>query len=396
MQVKNTLGQRVVKERIVNFNQVWQLLDVFLPSRAVYYVVRPIAVVLLIAGTMMGSWVTTVSASYNSLPGDILYSVKLATETVQTTLALKPQETKLRMEFASRRADEVKKIVKSNVSKSKKETKVAEAVKHLKSDLEQVKGNLDEMKKNAPVASNLPTPQVVEVAKAVDQKVTEIQQSLEQTTSQLVNEALIGPVAAAAPATGQTVQEQVKQANVVAVETGVKAVEVMVEKHQEDNNMVSSDEVKSAVDSKLKTLEEKVTKVEEQIGNIIATSTPATTLKEQKENTAALVAPAKETVAVAKETINKAKNDLSQENFDAALDKLKQSSVLTQVAEVKTEATRILAAPPAVIATSTVSSTASSTLPLIPDNKDKNTTSTIITTATSTLPSKEEIRKLGN
>lgn len=399
MQVRNTLGQRVVKERIVNLNQVWQLLDVFLPSRAVYYVVRPVVVILLIVGVMMGGWVTTVSASYDSLPGDILYSVKLATESVQTTLAPKPQETKLRMEFASRRADEVKKIIKSNVPK--KETKVAEAVKHLKSDLEQVKGNLDEMKKNAPVTSNLPTPQVVEVAKAVDQKVTEIQKSLEQTTTQLVSEASTGPAVTAAPATGQTVQEQVKQATVVAVETGVKAVEVMVERHQEDKTAVSSDEVKNAVDSKLKTLEEKVTKVEEQISTIVATSTLATTLKEQKENTATLVAPAKETVAVAKEAINQAKNDLSKENFDSALDKLKQSSILTQVAEVKTEATKILAAPP-VIATSTVNSTASSTPAfIIPDSKDKKTTSTsaliivpaVIPMVTSTLPIKEEMKK---
>lgn len=409
MQVKNTLGQRVEEKKIFNFGQVWQFMDVFLPSQTVYYVVRPIVVVLLIAGIMMGSWVTTVSASYNSLPGDILYSVKLATESVQTTLAPKPQETKLRMEFASRRADEVKKIVKSNVSK--KETKVAEAVKHLKSDLEQVKGNLDEMKKSAPVATSLATPQVVEVAKAVDQKVTEIQKSLEQTTTQLVNEASTGPVVAAASATGQTVQEQVKQAAAVAVETGVKAVEVMVEKHQEDKTAVSSDEVKSSVDSKLKTLEEKVTKVEEQISTIVATSTPSATLKEQKQNTATLVAPAKETVAVAKEAINQAKNDLSKENFDAALDKLKQSSVLTQAAEVKTEATKILVAPastqggpPAVIATSTVGSTASSTPQIMPSSKAQNTTSTsalinvpaVIPMVTSTLPSKEEIRKLGN
>lgn len=401
MQIKNTLGRKTGEKRIFNFGQVWQFMDVFLPSQTVYYVVRPIAVVLLITGIMTGSWVTSVSASYNSLPGDILYPVKLATESMQTTFAPKPEAVKLRAEFASRRADEVKKIVKSNVAKAKKETKVAEAVKHLKNDLEQVKGNLDEMKKDAPVATNMPAPQVAEVAKAVDQRVTEIQKTLEQTTTQLAQEAPTAPVASV-PGVASSVQEQVKQATAVAVETGVKAVEVMLEKHQENKNTVSSDEVKSAVDSKLKTLEEKVTKVEEQISTIVATSTPAATLKEQKENTATLVAPAKETVAVAKEAINQAKNDLSKENFDAALDKLKQGSILTQVAEVKTEATKILAAPP-VAATSTVSSTASSTIQINPFIKNTASSTSalinvplIIPTVTSTLPSKEEVKKLGN
>lgn len=383
MQVRNTLSREEGEKKAFNPAVVWQFLDVFLPSKTVYYLVRPVTVVALIVGLIMGSWVTTVSASYNSLPGDALYPVKLATENVQTTLASKPKETKLRVEFAGRRAEEVKKIVKSNISKKEKKAKVAEAVKHLQSDLEQVKGNLDEMKKNAPVATNLAVPQVVEVAKAVDQKVTEIQKSLEQTTTQLVKEAPGGPVAPASDAV-QSVQEQVKQATAAVVETGVKAVEVMVEKHQEDKTAVSSDEVKSAVDSKLKTLEEKVTKVEEQISTIVATSTPVTTPQAQKESTATLVAPAKETVAVAKEAINQAKDELNKENFNAALDKLKQGSVLTQAAEVKTEATKILVAPPAGGAgggavTSTVSSNISSTSTLM-------NVPVVVPMATSTLP----------
>lgn len=376
MQIRNTLSRQEPKPSF-NFAAVWQFMDVFLPSRTVYYVVRPVTAVTLIALLVMGGWMSTVSASLNSLPGDVLYSVKLATESVQTTLASKPQETKLRAEFAGRRADEVKKIVKSNLPKKAK--KVEEAVKHLTSGLEQVKGNLEKMKANVAVAPTVTAAQAVEVAKAVDQKVTEIQKTLDQTKTQLSAETSNVNTA--------PVQEQVNQAAAAAVEIGVKAVEVLVEKHQEDKSAVPVEEVKSAVDNKLKALEEKVSKVEEQISTMVATSTPAVSLRERQEQakaTATLVAPAKESTAVAKEVINQAKDELNKENFDAALDKLKQGAVLTQAAEVKTEATQILAAPPAIIVTSTVSSNFSSTSTLM-------NVPIAVPMATSTLPIKEEI-----
>ncbi len=375
MQVKNTMGRDGREERTFNPAMVWQFLDVFLPSKTVYYVVRPVAVVCLIIGLVTGGWVTTVSASYNSLPGDVLYSVKLATESVQTTLAQKPKETKLRAEFAGRRAEEVKKIVKSNISKQEKKIKVTEAVKHLQSDLEQVKGNLEEMKKPESSGQTTSITQAVEVAKAVEQKTTEIQKSLDQTSAQLKTEA--------APA-GVAPVEEMKQATAAAVETGVKAVEVMVEKNQQDKIAMPQAEVKQAVDNKIKGLEEKMVQVDVQLSQV-ASSTPSAT-KQEKKDSATLLAPVKETAEVAKDSISKAREELVKDNLGAALDKVKESTILTQAAEVKTEAVKILTGPPTIAATSTVSSNISSTSTLM-------NVPVVVPMATSTLPSKEEIKK---
>lgn len=374
MQIKNTTVPKPETNRL-EFAWVWNFMDVFLPRALVHYAVKPVMVFALAFGLVFGGWITTVSASYNSLPGEMLYSVKLATENVQTSLASKPKESKLRTEFAARRVEEVKKIVKDNLPK--KEQRVEEAVKHLKSDLETVKVNLEEMKK--PADNKTSAVQAVEVAKAVNEKTTEIQKSLEQTTAQLIP---AGPIAAATP-----MQEQVKQATAVAVETGVKAVEVIIEKHQEDKNSVTVAEVKTAVDDKLKVLEGKVSVVDQKIDIMVSTST-LTVAPGKKDAVVGLVAPAKETSAVAKETINQAKEDLSKENFNGALDKLKQGSVLTQAAEVKTEATQILVAP-VVVNAGTSSSTvnnidiknnASGTIMVVPG--------VILVSVTSTLPSK--------
>ncbi len=373
MQIKNTTVPKPEAGKL-EFAWVWNFMDVFLPRALVHYAVKPAMVFVLASGMVFGGWITSVSASYNSLPGEALYSVKLATENMQTSLASKPKEVKLRTEFAARRVEEVKKIVKDNLPK--KAQRVKEAVNHLKSNLETVKVGLEEMKK--PADDKTSAAQAVEVARAVNEKTTEIQKSLEQTTAQMIP---VGPVAVATP-----VQEQVNQATAAAVDAGVKAVEVIIEKHHEDKNSVTVAEVKTVVDDKLKVLENKVFVVDQKINVMVSTSTLTVSL-ENKNTVVGLVAPAQEKSAVAKETISQAKNDLSKEDFSGALDKLKQISVLTKSAEIKTEATQILVAP-VVITSSTPSITvdiknnASGTIMVAPG--------VITVSATSTLPSKLE------
>ncbi|KKR48832.1 MAG: hypothetical protein UT86_C0002G0006 [Candidatus Magasanikbacteria bacterium GW2011_GWC2_40_17] len=357
MQISNTLEAKKAATWW-RMDSVWNFLKIFLPSRMVGYVVRPVMAVMAIFGLIFGGWTTTVSASYNSLPGDVLYSVKLATESMQTSLASKPEEIKLRMEFAGRRAEEVKKIVKSDVSKIKKEQKVEEAVKHLKNDLEVVRVNLDTIK-NDPVTVGS-SQVVVDVAKVVDQKSTEIQKSLEQTNTDAAIAAKDAPVVAVVvPVLNNNnvvlVADQVKQAAAVAQETGVKAIEVIVEKHQADNSTVSKEEVKSIVDNKLDAIAQKVTQIEQQVNTFVTTSTPKTENVVLKAAQEKLVEPVKQTTEAAKTTLTEAKDELAKDNLDAAVDKLKQSSVLSQVAEVKVDATKILAVPvEQVVASSTV------------------------------------------
>ena len=188
----------------------------------------------------------------------------------------------------------------------------------MKKDMEQVKGNLEAMKNSAPQPSSVSANQAVEVAKIVEQKTTEIQKSLEQTKEDLNGDVKTEPT----PLTGTlSVQEQVKQATATTVETGVKAVEVMVEKHQADGATMPAQEVKDAVDSKLKALEVKVNQVETQINTIVTSTQRACQPPKKKKKSRHFVAPAR-SAGVAKEALNQAKDD-GKDNFNGAMDKLK-------------------------------------------------------------------------
>jgi len=348
MQVKNTNTR--ITDAGFNLQKVWNILNIFLPRQIINYAVRPALSLASIVGLIFGGWITGVSASYSSLPGDTLYSVKLATENVRTTVASKPQSVKLHVEFAGRRAEEVRQIVTSNLPKPEKEQKVQEAVDHLKSDMTQAKTAMDEIKKDQTIVSSAT---IIDVAKAVDQKTNEIQKNLDVSKVELAKETLV--TVQTSPA-----QEQVKQATAITLDTGVKAVEILVEKHNENSNSILAQDVKTAVDNKLKTLEDKVGSIENQMTQVTNSTTTASgtvsteqSAAQDKADKVKLVEPVKETTDAAKVSISQAKDELSKDNLGAALDKIKEGSALTLAAEVKADATKILAVPVSVV-TSTV------------------------------------------
>lgn len=362
MQVKNTNTR--ITDAGFNLQKVWNILNIFLPRQIINYGVRPVLSLASIVGLLFGGWITGVSASYSSLPGDTLYSVKLATENVRTTVASKPQSVKLHVEFAGRRAEEVRQIVTSNLSKPEKEQKVQEAVDHLKSDMNQAKTAMDEIKKDQTITSSAT---IIDVAKAVDQKTNEIQKNLDQSKVELAKDTLV--TVQSSPA-----QEQVKQATAITLDTGVKAVEILVEKHNEDNNSVLAQDVKTAVDNKLKTLEDKVGSIENQMTQVTNSTTTAVGAIQQsdaknKADKVKLVEPVKETTDAAKVSISQAKDELSKDNLGAAMDKIKEGSALTLAAEVKADATKILVVPVSVV-TSTVEKTNTAAVVPAPDASD--------------------------
>jgi len=229
------------------------------------------------------------------------------------------------------------------------------------------------MKKPESASQTTTMTQVVEVAKAVEQKTIEIQKSLDQTSAQLKTEA--------APA-GVAPIEEMKQAAAMVAETGVKAVEVMVEKNQQDKTAMPQADVKNAVDNKIKILEEKMNQVDNQVSQVVS-STPSAT-RQEKQATANLLAPIKETTDSAKETLSQAKTELSNDNLGAALDKVKEGTILTQAAEVKTDAVKILTAPASPIGGPPVVA-ATSTLPILSPLKEEPKISTSTTPVVSSV-----------
>jgi len=69
------------------------------------------------------------------LPGEILYSIKRASEGIQTTVAADDSKAQLQFEFASRRIEELTKITGDSFTSEKKTEKVKEVVNNLKDNL---------------------------------------------------------------------------------------------------------------------------------------------------------------------------------------------------------------------------------------------------------------------
>lgn len=398
MQVKNSIRTEVAPARAWSTENLWQFLDVFLPAHTVYYVVRPAVAVMLIVGLMFGGWITTVSASYNSLPGEYLYAVKMATEAVQVAVAPKPVETKLHAEFAVRRAQEVAQIVAQSDSTPEKVKKVETAVKSLQKELDSAKGGLKDLKENG---SKLDAAQA---AKVVGEKAVEVQRVIEQTKNQVAP--ANAPVVVVTPATAaaakdalnavnnestnstkgavnqdaganalknagvsivgvgadtntaasapvkelSALKESLKSAGAAAEDASTKAIQVLVDTHKEDKQSVSSEDVKSAVDKKIQSVEEKMQSVNSQLQSIVATSTPAVSAtavgraetKILEKAVEKVVEPVKQTTENAKSTLREAR-DLSQnQNFDGALDKLQQVKDIVKAAEVSVEKIQIV------------------------------------------------------
>ncbi|EKD33530.1 MAG: hypothetical protein ACD_76C00007G0001 [uncultured bacterium] len=116
---------------------------------------RPAAMVASIFVLVLGGWITTVNASFDSVPGDALYGVKLATERAQLTFAASDEKKmKLHVEFAKRRLTEVEQILSSD-SKQKEEL-VKVAVGQFTNQMDEVNQQISNIKiSNATQAAEL-------------------------------------------------------------------------------------------------------------------------------------------------------------------------------------------------------------------------------------------------
>lgn len=169
---------------------------------------RPLAVGLTAFVFMVGGWAGMVSASFDSVPGDVLYPVKIANEKAQLAMALSGErKAKLHVEFASRRLDEIVTITASD--SPEKETRVKMAVENFTKEITAVSEQIDQIKAED-IAS------ATELAKIVDRKVDEYEATISQTEADFPEEN----------------QGDVAVAKEVVNTADNQAVEVLVENHE--------------------------------------------------------------------------------------------------------------------------------------------------------------------
>lgn len=294
-QIKNT----VPAQKTGALDNLWLGMSIFLPQKLVFNVVRPVAVLLIVALVGTSGWIATVDASYEALPGDWLYSAKRAVEKTQVTtmsiLGAKISETKLHAEFAKRRASEIKGVVNSD--NPNKSAVVSSVISDLKDEIQSVSNQLDEMKTaNIDGTADM----AIEVQKNTDQ----INQSLKE-----VKEDLSASTSTESKATAKEIGE-VKD---MAKDASVKAIEVVVAKHLDGD--VTKEEVMAAIDKSMQSAVEEASQSNQNVQTVqtvvtaaneisiaIGTTTPAT---EKLDNVAVKTAEAAVTTQEAVVSIDK-------------------------------------------------------------------------------------------
>ena len=120
-----------------------------------------------------GAWAASVSVSYETVPGDALYSLKMMAEKTQLTFSSQDVKPSLQVEFANRRLEEINKIANRSTIKNK-EARTKEAVKNFNFYIAAVKTELDDL------ASGSSSEKAMEVAQMVNRKTEEYGTVLDQ------------------------------------------------------------------------------------------------------------------------------------------------------------------------------------------------------------------------
>jgi hypothetical protein len=232
----------------------WYLIKLLVPFRVLNFVAKPVGVLTMVAFLVISSGVYSVNASRGSVPGDILYPVKLTTEKVKVGLTSSSnKKTELKIGNAEERVNEIDKIILNESDTQKKKEKIEVAADNLKKDIDGVKIALEKVKeeKQADKAQ-----ESIAVVMKVDEKTAEISSRLIQHKEVLNN-------LEETQTSNKEVVKRIDDAMVAVKETGVKATEVIVDKYDKGESNLAPQEVKDSLSKKIVEAQEKLKEVTE-------------------------------------------------------------------------------------------------------------------------------------
>lgn len=384
-QIKNTIPEKVstpVSSKFV----AW--LSIFMPENFIISVVRPVALLLIVALVAPTLYYGTVMASEDALPGEGLYPAKRVAEKIQVTVVSiigdSKSETELHVELAKKRAEETKKIV----SDPSKASNVASTMADLKNEIKTINSKLEQNE----ISAN--------VAKGIKSNTERINSVLQDAKNNLLT----------APSdSNKALADEVKATKDLVQEVEVKAVEVLVNKHLEGDTSVTKEDVRAAINSSVlktvATVEESKQSIDNyktileiaksEVGvlasSVSASGTTATATKNFNEKITSVIDQTQQaslqTDAARQETALKASEVnqlLSTDNFVTAIDRIKELSLVSKEVENLSDSANVQTSPMipivAEVKESIISSTSSaSSSPTSSPGSTTNTTSSIPT-----------------
>lgn len=386
-QILNQISNTVPEEkRQFNMEMVWEAMGILLPNRFVYSVVRPVAVFVLIGAIATSGWIASVGATQNCLPGEICYGVKMATEkTQELVVAVTGSDetaTQMHLEFAGRRAEEVKKVAVKNAPDVSKNANVA--IKKLEQSIQSAGESLKNMSESQPG-------KMVEATKEMAQKSEEIKTNLQEATLQNAGVNIV-------------------EANKIINDAKVEAITTVLEKQAEGKVTESAQEVKNLVTDHINNVLQDAKDIKIQAVEVVkeAVAVPTTTIISIITSTSTITIPAvistssvstevkavvveaTKAVNATNETVKKslaeAKTLADNNQLKEAIEKVKEATTVNQQSQqVVTEASKAVKD---AVAINALNNAVTSTIVLPP--------TIVVPTTTGMIEQKLEIKKLGN
>lgn len=313
-------------------------------------VLRPALMAILVFGAYFGYSALTLTAKA-SLPGEAMYPIKVLGEKIQLAATFSDEgKVKLKMDFISRRGDELQQIARKEEDPKVKSVKISTTVKQITEDVKDVKTQIDKMAVGASAVA------LINTAKVVDDKTLKVEQDLVDVHTSLPTEVK------------KEVAKDVKEAIAQTEVTGTQALSAMVNKSSEQqvkdaNQAVSDKELTTRVSDRIKNTEIALEAATVEV-NKIATGTAAVIMDK------IAVVSGSSTDSITTTTLKDAVNEVSLqpkvaqgvvEEAKSLLDKKDFSSALAKIVESKNIAAEVFEKAPlldAQIKTEIVSSTA--------------------------------------
>lgn len=251
-QIKNTISVPSAVAESVPLEKAWAWFSNFLPNRTVQFVLRPVAVLVIVV-LVATQLVNNVDAAYEALPGDWLYPAKRAAEKTQVAVFAMVGdhngETKLHIKLAQRRAEETKKILQRPEGAANTAAAAATVV-DLKKEIATVSKQLTDSKNNTLNA---------DAAKDVKQNTEQIKDVLQDVKNNLLVATSTADVA---------LSKEVNETKDLVKDVSVQAVEVLVTKHLEGDTSVSKEEVTKVLDKSLQTAASDAAVSKQNVGDV--------------------------------------------------------------------------------------------------------------------------------
>jgi hypothetical protein len=275
----------------------------------------PVLVVLSAFVVLLGGSFASVRAAESALPGDTLYMLKLITE--QTRLVLtssKPSKVVLKVEFTMRRVEDLKTIIEAPDDEiTERDERVSRVTDILKQDFNTLKEQLEDVQ-NEDVAV-----ETAEAAKLVDKELAEVVKALDDAKEDVSSEVII----------------DIMDAQAGAADAGIKALEVLIEavKDDEAKDVMSDEEIGESLTIHAGVAADAIADALE----LSESSTGTSTIEQAGEGASSSTESGLELAKDAEDALEEVQLLIDEDRIDEAIDKLKEASAISFLAQSQTE-----------------------------------------------------------